>query len=176
MVTEIFDDDGNVVGHKLVSDRTKFDQAAKQVVIDELSEHGRIGTAARKAGVTIGTVRNHVKKDANFAEAVAEAVECYKDKLLDHHQDLVFNGTEKVNFDRNGNIVSKEIIYPIRLIELELKKHDAGYREKQEIQHEHRGGVMVAPAEVKDVSDWEARFGKKDDIVDAEVLEDKRED
>lgn len=89
----------------------------------------------------------------------------YKDKLIGHHQNLVFNGTVKESYDRNGGLVSKETIYPIRLIELELKKHDRAYREKQEIAINHTGGVLVAPAETVSVDDWEKRFGAAKDIT-----------
>lgn len=171
MVVEIRDDHGNVVGHKLQSLTTKFGDEEKQVAIQELSEHGRIGVAARKAGVTIATIKKHVKTDANFAECVAEAIEVYKDRLLAHHQDLVFNGVEKETFDREGRVISRTKEYPIRLIELELKKHDPAYRDKQEITHEHRGGVMVAPAEVTSIDDWEKRFGRKDDVVEGEFTD-----
>jgi len=170
MVVEIKDDDGNVTGHKLVSDTHKFGIEEKQIVIRQLADHGRIGAAARAAGVTIKTVKRHVKDDSNFAECVTEALEVYKDRLLAHHQKLVFEGEEKRSYDREGNLISIETRYPVRLIELELKKHDPGYRDKQEISHEHRGGVMVVPDGVKDADDWEKRFGKKSDIVDAEVV------
>lgn len=176
-MAEIKDDDGNVTGYKLLSDTNKFDAEAKDVVIDEIARHGRIGAAARAAGVTIGTVKRHVKEDKNFAECMGEAIEVYKDKLLAHHQDLVFNGEQKMTYDREGRIISTETRYPVRLIELELKKHDPGYRDKQEIHHEHRGGVMVAPAEVADIDDWEKKFGRKDDtIIEGTVVEDKSED
>lgn len=165
MLAEIKDDEGNIIGHKLVSDVYKFGEEEKQIVCQQLASHGRLGTAARAAGVTVGTVKRHVKSDSNFAELIGESVEVYKDQLLAHHQELVFNGTQKVTYDRNGGVVSTETIYPIRLIELELKKHDPGYRDKQEVTHEHRGGVMVAPAEVTSVDDWEARFGKAKDVT-----------
>jgi len=177
MVVEIKDDDGNVTGHKLVSDVDKFREREKEIVVQELARHGRIGAAARAAGVTISTVKKHVGKDANFAECVAEAIEVYRDKLINHHQRLVFEGEQKRTYDREGNLISVETRYPVRLIELELKKHDAGYREKQEISHEHKGGVVVAPAELRDVDEWERKFGQRNEPVeDAEIVEDKIED
>lgn len=174
MVAEIRDDSGNIVGHKLISNVIKFDWEAKEIVIRELADHGRLGAAARAAGVTTDTVRRHVKADAEFAVAVGEAIEVYKDKLIAHHQRLVFEGEEKRTYDREGNLISVEQKFPVRLIELELKKHDPGYREKQEHVHEHRGGVMVAPKEVKDVDEWEAKFGhgdQREQAEDAEIVE-----
>lgn len=174
VVREIRDDDGNVT-YKLESFKGKFGDEEKATVVEQLAIHGRLGTAARAAGVTAGTVRRHVKQDKEFGEAVAEAIECYKDQLISHHQDLVFNGEVKEHYDREGNLVSRERRYPVRLIELELKKHDPGYRDKQQVEHTHKGGVMVAPAQVTDIDDWEKRFGQAkdvtppvDDVVEAE--------
>lgn len=55
-------------------------------------------------------------------------------------------------------MVSEEKVYPIRLIELELKKHDEGYRDKREVDVKVSGGVLVAPPDVNSIDDWEARF------------------
>jgi hypothetical protein len=141
--------------------RRKFDNDwAKQVFLETYQKWGRIGEAAAAAGVSTQTVRKACEDDEEFAEAVMMAEEAYREKLIAHHQDLVFNGTEKISYDRNGNVVSKEQIFPIRLIELELKKHDKGYREKQEIDITHKGGVLVAPAEMDSIDDWEKRFQK----------------
>lgn len=145
--------------------RVKFDDEAKARFLDEYRKWGRMGESAAAAGVSKQTVRKALEDDEDFAEAVMACEEEYKDKLIAHHQNLVFNGQEKVNYDRNGNIVSREQIYPIRLIELELKKHDKGYREKIEQEITHKGGVLVAPAEMKTIDDWESRFARAKDVT-----------
>jgi hypothetical protein len=96
--------------------------------------------------------------DPDFAEACLMAEHNYRDRLIEHHQNLVFEGTTKVTYDRQGNVVSEEKVYPIRLIELELKKHDEGYRDKREVDVKVSGGVLVAPSDVASIDDWEARF------------------
>jgi hypothetical protein len=145
--------------------RTKFDEKAKERFLLEYAKWGRMGEAAAAAGVGTLTVRRHMEEDEDFAEAFYLQEEEYKDKLIGHHQNLLFNGTVKESYDRNGNLVSSETIYPIRLIELELKKHDKGYRDKQEVSVNHTGGVLLAPAETKDIDDWETRFGAAKDVT-----------
>lgn len=141
--------------------RRKFDNDwAKQTFLEQYQKWGRIGEAAAAAGVSTQTVRKACEEDEDFAEAVMMAEEAYREKLIAHHQDLVFNGTEKITYGKDGNIVAREQIYPIRLIELELKKHDKGYRDKQEVDITHKGGVLVAPAEMGSIDDWEKRFQK----------------
>jgi hypothetical protein len=164
VVVDYQDDDGNW-RKRIKMERIKFDDKAKGIFLDEYRKWGRIGESAARCGVTTGTVRKHMETDEEFAEAFLLAEEEYKEKLIGHHQDLVFNGTTKESYDRNGNLVSTEQVYPIRLIELELKKHDAGYRDKQEVQVNHTGGVLVTPAEMASVDDWEKRFSKAKDIT-----------
>lgn len=151
--------------HKIKMSRIKFDDKAKEVFLEEYRKWGRMGESAAAAGVSTLTVRKHIDEDEEFAEALMIAEEEYRSKLISHHQDLVFNGQEKVHYDRNGNIMSRETIYPIRLIELELKKHDEGYRDKQEVKVNHTGGVLIAPAEMPSIDDWEKRFGAAKDVT-----------
>lgn len=141
--------------------RRKFDNDfAKGRFLEQYAKWGRIGEAAAAAGVSTQTVRKACEDDPDFAEAVMIAEEAYREKLIAHHQDLVFNGTEKITYGKEGQIVGMERIYPIRLIELELKKHDKGYREKQEVDITHKGGVLIAPAEMNTIDDWEKRFAQ----------------
>ena len=165
---------------RLIAQRHKFDEERKTTFLTALAEHGIKGKAAAAAGITTGTVNNHLKSDSDFAEAYLAAQEEYQSKVLLHHQNLIFNGVEKRTFDRNGNIVSEEVQYPIRLIELELKKVDEGYRDKREVSVDVTGGVLVAPAAVASIDDWEKKFVKSGEndgdstpgqIIEGEVVE-----
>lgn len=163
------DEDGNW-RVKIVAQREKFDDESKQIFLREYAKHARMSTSAQAAGVTPHTVRKHLDKDPDFAEACLAAEHTYRDRLIEHHQDLVFEGTTKVTYDRQGNIVSEEKIYPVRLIELELKKHDEGYRDKREVDMKVSGGVLVAPADVGSIEDWEAKFSE-DKTIEGEAQE-----
>lgn len=147
--------------------RKKMTEAAKQAFLDEYVKWGRMGESAAAAGVGPGTVRKALEEDEEFAEAMMLCEEAYRDKLISHHQNLIYNGVEKENYDRMGNLVSKEIQYPIPLIQMELKRHFKEYRDKQEVAVTHTGGVLVAPAEMNDIGDWEKRFGAMKDITPA---------
>lgn len=151
--------------------RLKFDDEAKGVFLREYGKWGRIGEAASAAGVTLATVRHHLSQDEDFAIAMLEQEEEYKDKLISHHQNLIFNGIEKNRYTKDGDLIETSVDYPIRLIELELKKHDEGYREKREMKIDHTGGVLVAPAETASINDWESRFAKAKDITPPEEEE-----
>lgn len=171
-LVETVGEDG-ITRYKLMTDEYKLNDEVKAKFIEEYAKHGRHGTASRIAGVSMKTIKKHMEKDPEFGQSCAEALECYKDSLIAHHQNLVFNGTVKTTYGRDGTIVSEETIYPIRLIELELKKHDEGYRDKKELSVNVRGGVLVAPSQVS-MTEWETKFGSPSqvgDIIEGEVTD-----
>ena len=135
-----------------------------------MAEHGRKSTAAMAAGVSVTNANLAIKNDVDFNEAIAHCQLMYHDRIIAHHQDLLFNGVEKNRYDNKGNIVETTREYPIRLIELELKKHDDGYRDKREISMNISGGVLVAPAGIS-IEEWEKEHGKtvEGEFTEAEV-------
>ena len=148
----------------------KFDDEAKARFLEHYAENGRKGDAARAAGVTTKTVWDHAGKDENFAAAVMAAEENYESKVMAHVQELVFEGTKKQTFDRNGNLVSEEQIFPIPLVQMEARRVHEGYRDKREMDVKVAGGVLVAPPEVASVNDWEKKFGGKTIEGEAEEI------
>lgn len=142
---------------RLQTARIKFDDEFKEIYLTELREHGMKGRAANAAGVSNQTARNHLENDPEFAEAAEEAHVTYRDKFVDHAiHDLAYKGIEIKKYDKEGNLVEERRDYPIRLIEMELKRIEPGYRDKQTIDINSGGGVLVAPAEMTP-QDWIAR-------------------
>lgn len=137
----------------------KLDDEAKGRFLAHYAETGRKGDSARMAGVTTKTIWDHVGKDEDFAAAVLAAEQDYESKVMAHVQKLVFDGTTKTTFDRNGNIVSEETIYPIPLVQMEARRVHEGYREKREMDVKVNGGVLIAPAQVASIDEWEEKFG-----------------
>lgn len=142
--------------------RQRMTDEQKGEFLERYQEWGRLGESAAYAGVSTSTIKKELAEDEAFGEAFLIAEGVYKDRLISHHQNLLFNGQEKEMYDRNGNLVSRETVYPIRLIELELKKHDKGYRDKQEVEVTHTGGVLVIPSEIGSVEDWSRKFAPSD--------------
>ena len=167
---EEFDEASGEWKSRIKMSRDKFDDRAKGIILDEYAKWGRIGESAFHAGVTAQRVRKELEDDEDFGEAMLVAEEAYQDKLVNHHQNLIFDGTIKKVYDRNGNLVSEETIYPIPLIQMELRRHIKGYREKQEVSVTHKGGVLIAPAETKTIEDWEKRFSGAKDITPSDPL------
>lgn len=141
--------------------RMKLDDDAKQRFLDSFREYGLFTRASEYAGVRNNTIRHHMELDPDFAAAVQEAKEFYRDKVISHHRDLLFNGCEEpiVGGKDKDEIVAYKRVYPIRLIELELRRQEPEYREKTEMDMNVNGGVLVAPAAMS-AAEWAEKYGK----------------
>lgn len=168
-ISEEYQDDMGDWRVRIKTQRLKLDEEAKGRFLEAYRNNARMGDAAHAAGVTGTTIKRHCIDDPDFGEACLAAEEEYVSRLIAHQQKLVFEGSVKRSFDRQGNLVSEETVYPIRLIELELKKHDDGYRDKREINMNVSGGVLVAPPEMKSIADWQKQFGDK--MIEGEATE-----
>ena len=147
----------------------KFDDEAKGRFIEHYAQTGRKNDSAAVAGVTVKTVWEHYDKDQDFAAAVMAAEEAYRDRVIAHVQKLSFEGTIKETFDRNGNVVSRETVYPIPLIQMEARRVEEGYRDKREMDVKMSGGVLIAPATVASIDEWEEKFGGKTIDMDPQI-------
>ena len=149
--------------------RIKFDKQAKQIFLDSYKKTGLKGRAAEKAEVTMKTVDRHKENDPDFAEAYKQAEAYYHDDFVNHSWNLARHGIVRRRFDRAGNIVEESVEYPIRLIELELKKIDAGYRERQSIElNQSDLGVLLAP-DAMTPEDWIESQNSKNESKEAPV-------
>ena len=147
--------------HQLMTKKIKFDDEQKRIYLEALAEHGLKGRAAEAAGVSMECVRRHTENDPQFAEALGLAMEEYRDKIVDHHRRLVLDGIEVRKYNKDGDLIEERRDYPIRLIELELKRVDPAYRDKQTIDlNATAGGVLVAPAGVSP-EEWIKREQEK---------------
>jgi len=134
---------------KLMTSRIKFDDPQKQIYLNALATHGMKGRSAEAAGVSAQLVRDHLENDPEFQEGYASALETYRDRVVEHATNLALDGIEVIKYNKDGDIVERRMDYPIRLIELELKRVDPAFREKQTIDvNQSGGGVLVAPAEM----------------------------
>jgi len=134
---------------KIQQSRIKFDDVQKKIYLEHLARTGLKGRSALVAGVCARTVGTHLENDPDFAEAYEEANDAYRDKFVDHATTLAHDGIQVTKYDKDGNVIEERKDYPIRLIELELKRVEPTYRDKQQIDlNTNHAGVLVAPAEM----------------------------
>jgi hypothetical protein len=148
---------------KLQAGSIKFDDAAKEIFLAEYAEHNRKKHAATAAGVSVITVTLHCKNDPNFAHAYDEAQAAYRDKFVEHAiGDLAFKGNPIMRATKEGVVYEEKREFPVPLIAMELKRIDAGYRDKQEVNLTGGGGVLVVPAAMTP-AEWVADQARKNE-------------
>lgn len=134
--------------------RIKFDDQQKKIYIAAMNDHALKGKSAQAANVSMQTVYDHLKNDPDFKQAFHEAIDAHADKIVAHHHKLLLEGEITRKYDKEGNCIEETSKHPIRLIELELKRVEPEYRDKQTIDlNATGGGVLVAPADISP-EDW----------------------
>ena len=132
---------------QLQQNRIKFDDDAKEVFLGEFEQHGRIGTAAKAAGVCIQTVRDHIKNDTDFGEAYAEAKMAYRDKVHETAYNVAVEGTDEpiIGGKNKDRVVAHKRVYATNILLAELKRVDPDYKERSEVDVNAKGGVLLMP-------------------------------
>lgn len=188
---------------KLQTARIKFDDDQKAVYLDELAAHGLKGRAAKASGVTRQTVANHMKNDLEFMEQQEEAMQEYRDMISaeirrrghDGYLEAIYQKGSRVLepvLDEDGHVMMKHnkdgVPMPMYtpasvrkfsdpLITLEARRVEPAYREKQTVDLNHKGGVLVAPADMPP-ADWvaqeEAKNEERDRLHEERTAEDHK--
>lgn len=133
---------------KLQKGRIKFDDKMKQVFLKHFADTNRMMESADMAGVNYNTVVAHIDNDPEFSEAFHDAKQVYRDRCLKQAQKLMFEGVEEpiIGGKDRDTVVATKIRYSEPLLMMELKKVDPEYKERQEVDNRHSGGVLLAPA------------------------------
>lgn len=143
--------------------RGTFTEEKKGEFLKHFAETGRMEHSAQLAGTTSVTVREHMKRDIPFAEAVEMCRSMYNDKRREVVDDLFFNPPTKTIYDRNGNVISEENLYMQNFIIKYMAAHCDEWKEKQDVTIHATPGVMVIPAGLASADEWEKKFGKNAD-------------
>ena len=122
-----------------------------------LKQYALTGTglaAAAAAGVSTTTINNWRAKDPEFDEACKVANKQYCDVLREEvHRRAVIGWEEPVFYQ--GVQVGKVRKFSDRMLELQTKAKMAEYRDRQQIDMNVNGGVVVVPGAAKDSRTWE---------------------
>lgn len=140
---------------KLQKHRIKFDDDAKERFLDMFSKTSRVMMSADAAGISLQTVRDHIKNDPDFAEAYEEAKERYRDRCHEQADKLMFEGVDQplLGGKDKDQIITYVTKYSEGLLQMELKRVDPSYKDRSEIEHKGGGGVLIAPAGMSP-EDW----------------------
>lgn len=134
---------------------SKFDDRLKSIFLNVYAETNRVMEALKIVEIDHGTLQYHLERDEEFAAGYEDAKRKYRDKIHRHATELMLQGTEVpiIGGKNKDQIVAKYKNYPIPLLQMELKRVDPDYKDRQEIDHKNGGGVVVIPNDVS-ADDW----------------------
>ena len=131
----------------------KFDADAKERFLEHYRETGALYKSAEYAGVTSTTVYDHRGTDDAFAQAMDEAKGMYRDAVSTEVRRRAIEGWEEAVYQR-GEKVGTIRKYSDRMLELEAKRHEPEYRDKQQVDVNHTGGVLVVGSTSQSDAEW----------------------
>lgn len=146
--------------------KVKITDELKDAYCDRLLVHGKKTIAAIEVGLHYNTVREHAKIDPGFQEAIAEALAARSQRIVDGLEESALNGEVSLGYDKEGNLISEKVVFETPLRMAMLKRHDPEYVDRKEIEHTHRGGVLVVPGRLT-MESWRELFEKKNDPTQA---------
>jgi hypothetical protein len=127
---------------------------------------GRKTDAAKAAGVSSQTLKHYQDSDPDFAEAMEEALDYYRDKLTANIENRALNGTmEPVIGGKNKDEVVAHIQrFETSLTMMHARRFIPEYSEKYQIEHggqiDHGVLVVGRPSNLEGPS-WEQAYGGK---------------
>lgn len=134
---------------KVQASKIKFDDVQKGIYVNVLGKTGRRQQAADAAGVCYQTVMVHRENDPEFEAAVQHALGRYADtihklatKLMEGVKKPIVGGKFK------DEIVAHELVHATNLLAMEMRRTNAEYKERSEIDLKHGGSVLIAPADM----------------------------
>lgn len=148
-----------------------FTVKLQQEFCQHLAILGRYSHAARAVGVSNTTIKFHEKNNPDFGEMVAEAQQEYRDRIAAEVYRRAVEGWDVpiVGGQWKDKVVAHERKYSDRLLEMEAKRVDPGYREKQTLNVGQHGGVIVINAAPQESGAWRDKYNGAQ-IVDVEPL------
>lgn len=141
----------------------RFDDEAKAKFLDKLATCGLIAKSAWAMGASYRTIEEHRKRDPEFKAEFEQAMALYRDRIEKAVGDRAIDGIAEpivyqgqIQKDEKGNVITV-VKHDNKLLLAHAARHIPEYREKQDIDLNVRGGVLVVGAQL-DAEQWQAKF------------------
>ena len=138
----------------------KLTDERKQKFLTVYADLGRLNEAARAVDLCPETIRVARKEDDEFSAAVAEAYRDFCDTLEKEAYRRAVEGWEEPVF-QGGVLVGTVLKRSDRILELMLKRHIPEYRDRQTVDMNLSGGVLVVPGIPVSPDEWEEQHGQR---------------
>jgi hypothetical protein len=143
--------------------------------LDTYRECGIIVKAALAANLSYSSIAALRKSDPEFEAEMEQAKQLWIAEKLDAPlREIGIDGILKPIFSpKTGQLLGHERVIHAQVTLAYARKFDPSYRDKQEVDVNHTGGVLVVTAPAADISDWKTRFGsgKREDVIEGEAKE-----
>ena len=124
--------------------KTRFDQSAKAIVIEELTKHGEPALAAKVVGFSLKTIQQHGRRDEEFAQAIYEALQHYRATIAREIHRRAIDGWDEPVY-QGGHLVGTKRKFSDALLALHAKRHmPEEYGDKKTVTHNNQGSIDVA--------------------------------
>jgi hypothetical protein len=124
--------------------------------LDVYRKCGLLAKSAAAIGISPDTVRKARKDDPDFEAAVKLAYDEFRESLEEEAYRRAVVGWDEDVFQK-GECVGTRHVCSDRILELMLKRHIVEYRDRQSLDVNVAGGVLVVPGTKEDVDAWERR-------------------
>lgn len=138
---------------KLAERRIKFDDDQKHIFLREYAATGLKCRSAEKATVSLLTINNHIDNDPDFAEAVDEALQTYRDSVVQEVNRRGKVGVLKPVYNKDGRVY--EPVYDERTGQMQRRSVTVEVKDPKtgEIRQEERDELVMVPAFIREFSD-----------------------
>lgn len=163
-----------------------FTDELKLQYLKLLAQYGNKSKCAKAMGIAPSTVRLHKRNDEEFAEALELSMEIFRDSIEEAIVDRAIHGwDEPVYSQRLGIKIGTIRRFDNRLLELLAKRHIPAFREKQQLDIQVGGGVLLIPQTAESSDEWEKKHNldvkdthnldvKEAKVIDVEVRKEKK--
>lgn len=156
----------------------KVDTESIAKFLEAYRECGIIVKAALAANLSYSSIANLRKSDPEFEAEMEQAKQLWIAEKLDAPlREIGIDGIKEPIFSpKTGQLLGHKRVVHAQVTLAYARKFDPAYRDKQELDVNHTGGVLVVTAPARDIADWKDRFGsgkRHDEVIDAEVLPEK---
>lgn len=140
--------------------------------LEAYRECGIIVKAALAANLSYSSIANLRKSDPDFESEMEQAKQMWIAEKLDGPlREIGIDGIKEPIFSpKTGQLLGHKRVIHAQVTLAYARKFDPAYRDKQELDVNHTGGVLVVTAPARDVADWQSRFGseKRRDVIDVD--------
>lgn len=149
--------------------KLRFTDDRKVQFLALLAEYGIKSKVCRAMNISTFVIYEHAKKDPEFAEAMERAMEYFTGQVEEAIFDRAVHGWEEPVFSQKlGRQIGTIRKFDNRLLELLAKRLMPAYREKQQVEHNVSGGVLLVPDRPRE-QDWSEKHGGRQlEVVDVQ--------